>query len=41
MTIAGIERDLKRAIKGVDTRYTNEAADRLGEVPPAPRSWCR
>jgi hypothetical protein len=22
MTIAGIERDLKRVIKGVDTRYT-------------------
>jgi hypothetical protein len=31
MTIAGVERDLKRIIKGIHTRYTNEAADRLGE----------
>jgi len=31
MTIPGIERDLKRVIRGLDTRYTNEAADRLGQ----------
>jgi pimeloyl-ACP methyl ester carboxylesterase len=42
MTIAGIERDLKRVIKGVDTRYTNEAADRLGEFDrPALIAWSR
>jgi pimeloyl-ACP methyl ester carboxylesterase len=31
MTIEGVDRDLKRVIKGIDTRYTNEAADRLGQ----------
>jgi hypothetical protein len=31
MTIPGVERDLKRVIKGMDTRYTNEAAGRLGQ----------
>jgi pimeloyl-ACP methyl ester carboxylesterase len=42
MTIAGVERDLKRVIKGVDTRYTNEAADRLGEFDkPALIAWSR
>src|SRR4029450_9944947 len=40
MTIAGVERDLKRVIKGIHTRYTNDAADRLGEVGvPALISW--
>ena len=32
MTIPGVERDLKRVIKGLDTRDTNEAADRLSEI---------
>ena len=42
MTIPGIERDLKRVIKGLDTRYTNEAADRLGEFDkPALIAWSR
>jgi pimeloyl-ACP methyl ester carboxylesterase len=42
MTIAGVERDLKRVIKGIDTRYTNEAADRLGEFnKPALIAWSR
>jgi pimeloyl-ACP methyl ester carboxylesterase len=40
MTIAGVERDLKRIIKGIHTRYTNEAADRLGEFDrPALIAW--
>jgi pimeloyl-ACP methyl ester carboxylesterase len=42
MTIPGIERDLKRVIKGLDTRYTNEAADRLKEFEkPALIAWSR
>jgi pimeloyl-ACP methyl ester carboxylesterase len=42
MTIPGIERDLKRVIKGLDTRYTNEAADRLNEFEkPALIAWSR
>jgi pimeloyl-ACP methyl ester carboxylesterase len=42
MTIPGIERDLKRVIKGLDTRCTNEAADRLGEFEkPALIAWSR
>jgi pimeloyl-ACP methyl ester carboxylesterase len=42
MTIAGVERDLKRVIKGLDTRYTNEAADRLGDFDkPALIAWSR
>jgi pimeloyl-ACP methyl ester carboxylesterase len=42
MTIPGIERDLKRVVKGVDTRYTNEAADRLKEFnKPALIAWSR
>jgi pimeloyl-ACP methyl ester carboxylesterase len=42
MTIPGVERDLKRVIKGIDTRYTNEAADRLGEfTKPALIAWSR
>jgi len=32
MTIPGVERELKRVIKGLDTRDTNEAADRLSEI---------
>jgi len=32
MTIPGVERDLNRVIKGLDTRDTNEAADRLSEI---------
>jgi pimeloyl-ACP methyl ester carboxylesterase len=42
MTIPGVERDLKRVIKGLDTRYTNEAADRLREFDkPALIAWSR
>jgi pimeloyl-ACP methyl ester carboxylesterase len=42
MTIPGVERDLKRVIKGLDTRYTNEAADRLNEFDkPALIAWSR
>ena len=42
MTIPGVERDLKRVIKGLHTRYTNEAADRLGEFDkPALIAWSR
>jgi pimeloyl-ACP methyl ester carboxylesterase len=42
MVIDGIERDLKRVIKGVDTRYTNQAADRLDEFDkPALIAWSR
>jgi pimeloyl-ACP methyl ester carboxylesterase len=39
-TIAGVESDLKRVIKGFHTRCTNEAADRLGEFDrPALIAW--
>jgi pimeloyl-ACP methyl ester carboxylesterase len=42
MTIRGVERDLKRVIKGLHTRYTNKAADRLGEFDkPALIAWSR
>jgi pimeloyl-ACP methyl ester carboxylesterase len=42
MTIPGVERDLKRVVKGLDTRYTNEAADRLGTyAKPALIAWSR
>jgi pimeloyl-ACP methyl ester carboxylesterase len=42
MTIPGVGRDLKRVIKGMDTRYTNEAADRLSEFDkPALIAWSR
>ena len=42
MSIPGVERDLKRVIKGMDARYTNEAADRLGQVEkPALIAWSR
>jgi pimeloyl-ACP methyl ester carboxylesterase len=42
MTIPGVERDLKRVVKGLHTRYTNEAADRLNEFEkPALIAWSR
>jgi pimeloyl-ACP methyl ester carboxylesterase len=42
MTILGVERDLKRVIKGMDTRSTNEAADRLGQFEkPVLIAWSR
>ena len=42
MTIPGVERDLKRVIKGIDKRYTNEAADRLGQFEkPVLIAWSR
>jgi pimeloyl-ACP methyl ester carboxylesterase len=42
MTIPGVESDLKRVITGMDTRSTNEAADRLGEFrKPALIAWSR
>src|SRR5215831_3288192 len=42
MTIPGIEHDLKRIIKGIHARYTNEAADRLGQFhEPALIAWSR
>jgi pimeloyl-ACP methyl ester carboxylesterase len=42
VSVPGVERDLKRVIKGLDTRYTNEAADRLKEFnKPALIAWSR
>jgi pimeloyl-ACP methyl ester carboxylesterase len=42
MAIPGVERDLKRFVKGIDTRYTNEAADRLGQFEgPVLIAWSR
>jgi pimeloyl-ACP methyl ester carboxylesterase len=42
MSVPGIERDLKRVIKGLHTRYTNDAADRLREFDkPALIAWSR
>ena len=42
MTIPGVEQDLKRVIKGIHTRYTNEAADRIGQFhKPALIAWSR
>jgi pimeloyl-ACP methyl ester carboxylesterase len=42
MTIRGVERDLRHVIKGLDTRHTNEAADRLEEFEkPALIAWSR
>ena len=39
-TIPGVEADLRRAIGGIDTRHTNDAADRLGEFSrPALIAW--
>ena len=42
MTAPGVERDLKRVIKGLDKRYTLEAADKLGSFhKPALIAWSR
>jgi pimeloyl-ACP methyl ester carboxylesterase len=42
MRIPGIEADLKRVIRGIDKRYTIEAADRLkGFEKPALIAWSR
>jgi len=42
MTIPGVEGDLKRVIKGMDTRYTNEAAELLGQFEkPVLIAWSR
>jgi len=42
MAGGGVERDVKKFIRGVHTRYTNEAADRLGEFEkPALIAWSR
>ena len=42
MTIPGVAQDLRRVIRGLDTRYTNEAADRLREFArPALIAWSR
>jgi pimeloyl-ACP methyl ester carboxylesterase len=42
MTIPGVERDLKRVIRGLDTRHTSEAADRLEEFDkPVLIAWSR
>jgi pimeloyl-ACP methyl ester carboxylesterase len=40
--IKGVEADVKRVIKGIDTKDTNAAADRLGEFDkPALIAWSR
>ena len=42
MTDSAVERDVKRVIAGIDTRDTNQAADRLGEFDkPALIAWSR
>lgn len=42
MTVAGVEGDLKRAVRALDARYTNEAAERLNEfTKPALIAWSR
>lgn len=42
MVIDGVESDVKRFLRGADTRDTNEAADRLGEFDrPALIAWSR
>jgi pimeloyl-ACP methyl ester carboxylesterase len=42
MTIPGVEDDLKHVIKGLQPRFTNEAADRLAEFEkPALIAWSR
>ena len=39
-TIPGVQADLRSAISGIDTRYTNDAADRLWEfASPALIAW--
>jgi pimeloyl-ACP methyl ester carboxylesterase len=40
--VPGVRRDIKKLIKGLDKRYTNEAADRLGSFDkPALIAWAR
>jgi pimeloyl-ACP methyl ester carboxylesterase len=42
LEIPGVAGDLRRVIRGLDRRFTNEAADRLGEFPgPALIAWSR
>lgn len=42
MSVPGVARDLKQVIKGIDRRYTNEAADGLGGFEkPALIAWSR
>jgi pimeloyl-ACP methyl ester carboxylesterase len=42
MTSKEVETDLRRVIRGIDPRYTREAADRLGEFQrPALIAWSR
>jgi pimeloyl-ACP methyl ester carboxylesterase len=40
--VPGVQEDVRRVIQGLDKRYTNEAADRLGEFDkPALIAWSR
>jgi pimeloyl-ACP methyl ester carboxylesterase len=42
MTIPGVAEDARKLLKGLDKRYTNEAADKLGEFDkPALIAWSR
>ena len=42
LVLPGIERDVKEVVRGLDTRYTNEAADKFGEFDrPALIAWSR
>ena len=42
MTSTEIERDLRNVVAGIDPRYTNEAADRLGQFEkPALMAWSK
>jgi pimeloyl-ACP methyl ester carboxylesterase len=42
MTIPGVADDARKLLKGLDKRYTNEAADKLGEFgKPALIAWSR
>jgi pimeloyl-ACP methyl ester carboxylesterase len=42
MAIRGVEADVRKVIKGVDKRWSNEAADKLGEFgKPALIAWSR
>jgi pimeloyl-ACP methyl ester carboxylesterase len=42
LEIPGVADDLRRVIRALDRRFTNEAADRLGEFPgPALVAWSR
>jgi pimeloyl-ACP methyl ester carboxylesterase len=41
-TLPGVEQDARRVLKGLDKRYTNEAADKLGGfTKPALIAWSR